>query len=58
MSCYPNAGLPNAFGGYDDTPEQMAEILEVFTGYFSLQFSVISSYIVTTIIAVLYPELE
>jgi 5-methyltetrahydrofolate--homocysteine methyltransferase len=22
--CYPNAGLPNAMGGYDDTPEQMA----------------------------------
>ncbi|KAL5268604.1 hypothetical protein ACHWQZ_G002452 [Mnemiopsis leidyi] len=28
VSCYPNAGLPNAFGGYDDTPEQMAEILQ------------------------------
>ena len=24
MSCYPNAGLPNAFGEYDDTPESMA----------------------------------
>jgi len=23
-SCHPNAGLPNAFGGYDDTPEFMA----------------------------------
>ena len=23
-SCYPNAGLPNAFGGYDETPEQTA----------------------------------
>eukprot|EP00242_Pyramimonas_sp_CCMP2087_P001510 CAMPEP_0198228692 /NCGR_PEP_ID=MMETSP1445-20131203/113722_1 /TAXON_ID=36898 /ORGANISM="Pyramimonas sp., Strain CCMP2087" /LENGTH=1121 /DNA_ID=CAMNT_0043909109 /DNA_START=194 /DNA_END=3557 /DNA_ORIENTATION=- len=22
--CYPNAGLPNAMGGYDDTPAQMA----------------------------------
>ena len=22
--CYPNAGLPNAMGGYDDSPEQMA----------------------------------
>ena len=22
--CYPNAGLPNAFGEYDETPEQMA----------------------------------
>jgi 5-methyltetrahydrofolate--homocysteine methyltransferase len=24
VSVHPNAGLPNAFGGYDDTPEQMA----------------------------------
>ena len=24
VSCYPNAGLPNAFGEYDETPEQMA----------------------------------
>jgi 5-methyltetrahydrofolate--homocysteine methyltransferase len=24
ISAYPNAGLPNAFGGYDETPEQMA----------------------------------
>ena len=23
--CYPNAGLPNEMGGYDQTPEQMAE---------------------------------
>ena len=22
-SCYPNAGLPNAFGGFDETPESM-----------------------------------
>ena len=27
VSCYPNAGLPNAFGGYDDTPAHMAERL-------------------------------
>ncbi|MFX0538833.1 methionine synthase [Ornithinimicrobium sp. Y1847] len=26
-SVHPNAGLPNAFGGYDDTPEEMAEVL-------------------------------
>ena len=25
ISIYANAGLPNAFGGYDDTPEQMAQ---------------------------------
>ena len=25
VSCHPNAGLPNAFGEYDDTPESMAE---------------------------------
>ncbi len=27
VSAHPNAGLPNAFGGYDDTPEFMAEQL-------------------------------
>jgi 5-methyltetrahydrofolate--homocysteine methyltransferase len=27
ISCYPNAGLPNAFGGYDETPSQMAATL-------------------------------
>ena len=25
ISCHPNAGLPNAFGEYDDTPESMAQ---------------------------------
>jgi len=25
VSAHPNAGLPNAFGGYDETPEQMAD---------------------------------
>ncbi len=25
LSAYPNAGLPNAFGGYDETPESMTE---------------------------------
>ncbi|MBI5218885.1 MAG: methionine synthase [Bacteroidia bacterium] len=30
ISAYPNAGLPNQFGGYDETPEQMAEIIEGF----------------------------
>ncbi len=29
-SCYPNAGLPNAFGGYDETPEHMAALLGEF----------------------------
>eukprot|EP00111_Clytia_hemisphaerica_P005108 TCONS_00014711-protein len=28
--CYPNAGLPNAFGGYDETPEEMSATLKVF----------------------------
>jgi 5-methyltetrahydrofolate--homocysteine methyltransferase len=28
ISCYPNAGLPNEFGEYDDTPEGMAAVLE------------------------------
>ncbi len=27
VSAYPNAGLPNAFGGYDETPESMQEHL-------------------------------
>ena len=30
ISCYPNAGLPNAFGEYDDTPGHMADVLEGF----------------------------
>ncbi|MBK18527.1 MAG: methionine synthase [Rhodospirillaceae bacterium] len=30
VSCHPNAGLPNAFGGYDETPEMMAETLGEF----------------------------
>ena len=30
FSCYPNAGLPNAFGGFDDTPEIMAADLGEF----------------------------
>jgi len=29
-SCYPNAGLPNAFGGYDQTPDQTAAALREF----------------------------
>jgi 5-methyltetrahydrofolate--homocysteine methyltransferase len=31
VHCYPNAGLPNAFGGYDQSPEEMAELLREFT---------------------------
>jgi methionine synthase I (cobalamin-dependent) len=30
--CYPNAGLPNAMGGYDDTPAQV--ILLIATAYY------------------------
>jgi len=30
VSCYPNAGLPNAFGGFDQTPEMMAGVLGEF----------------------------
>ncbi|MHA1599961.1 MAG: methionine synthase, partial [Alphaproteobacteria bacterium] len=30
VSCHPNAGLPNEFGDYDDTPEHMAEVLGEF----------------------------
>ncbi|MCL2635686.1 MAG: methionine synthase, partial [Betaproteobacteria bacterium] len=28
VSAHPNAGLPNAFGGYDETPEQLADEIE------------------------------
>jgi 5-methyltetrahydrofolate--homocysteine methyltransferase len=30
VSTHPNAGLPNAFGGYDETPEDMAGVLHEF----------------------------
>ena len=30
VSAHPNAGLPNAFGGYDETPEEMATTLREF----------------------------
>lgn len=38
VSCHPNAGLPNAFGEYDQTPEEMQEILGDFaaSGYVNL----------------------
>ena len=30
VSCYPNAGLPNAFGQYDETPAETARLLKEF----------------------------
>ncbi|TCJ23353.1 methionine synthase [Nocardioides jejuensis] len=30
VSCYPNAGLPNAFGEYDETAQQMAAVVKEF----------------------------
>jgi 5-methyltetrahydrofolate--homocysteine methyltransferase len=30
ISTHPNAGLPNAFGEYDETPEQMASVIGSF----------------------------
>ena len=30
VSAHPNAGLPNAFGEYDETPEQMAEQIKEY----------------------------
>jgi 5-methyltetrahydrofolate--homocysteine methyltransferase len=30
ITCYPNAGLPNTFGGFDETPERMAADLGEF----------------------------
>jgi len=32
VSVHPNAGLPNEFGGYDETPETMAEVVDEFAG--------------------------
>ena len=29
-ACHPNAGLPNAFGGYDQAPEETARLLGEF----------------------------
>jgi len=31
IALYPNAGLPNEFGEYDETPEQMGSVLEEFS---------------------------
>lgn len=38
VSAHPNAGLPNAFGEYDETPEQMADIIKEFAeaGYLNI----------------------
>jgi len=30
VSCYPNAGLPNAFGEYDETPDETSAFIEGF----------------------------
>ncbi|MGH7899025.1 MAG: methionine synthase, partial [Candidatus Binatia bacterium] len=30
VACYPNAGLPNAFGGYDEEPSHTAALLKEF----------------------------
>ena len=30
VSAHPNAGLPNEFGEYDETPEMMADQIKVF----------------------------
>jgi 5-methyltetrahydrofolate--homocysteine methyltransferase len=32
VASHPNAGLPNAFGGYDETPEQTAALIGEFAG--------------------------
>ncbi len=38
ISLYPNAGLPNEFGGYDESPEAMAAVLEEYAsdGFFNI----------------------
>ena len=30
VTCYPNAGLPNAFGEYDELPEKTSQLLQDF----------------------------
>ncbi|MEH6408453.1 MAG: homocysteine S-methyltransferase family protein, partial [Leeuwenhoekiella sp.] len=30
ISAYPNAGLPNAFGEYDESPREMAEQIKTY----------------------------
>ena len=30
VTCYPNAGLPNAFGEYDESPDETAQLLHEF----------------------------
>ncbi|MBI5324079.1 MAG: homocysteine S-methyltransferase family protein, partial [Ignavibacteriae bacterium] len=32
IALYPNAGMPNAFGGYDETPITMSSVLEEYAG--------------------------
>jgi 5-methyltetrahydrofolate--homocysteine methyltransferase len=32
VASHPNAGLPNAFGGYDQTPQETADLLSDFVG--------------------------
>lgn len=38
ISVYPNAGLPNEMGGYDETPQSMASVLGEFgrSGFFNI----------------------
>lgn len=38
ISAHPNAGLPNAFGEYDETPEQMAAVIKEYAeaGYLNI----------------------
>ncbi len=38
ISLYPNAGLPNEFGGYDESPETMTYVLEDYAkeGFFNI----------------------
>jgi 5-methyltetrahydrofolate--homocysteine methyltransferase len=39
ISCHPNAGLPNAFGGFDETPETMSADLHEFAANGWLNFA-------------------
>jgi 5-methyltetrahydrofolate--homocysteine methyltransferase len=38
VSCHPNAGMPDGFGNFDDTPEHMAEVISDFAAQGWLNF--------------------